>query len=425
MCTCNNKEWSTCGECSEDMCSSNESYDTTWVDCTTNNENCCENASCNGLIMIPETFVLNAGVNSSLDLMLNNREVNSQATWRSSDYSVVSVDEEGNIETLDDGTAIISATYNGMTASCKVIVDSRPAVRVISRNDGSFGVDFVNQKADEAYRWKSVGCDLNLPENRSGYDIWLDDEENLNYAERNRKYNSEYKYTSEQLSLLYRLDPFGVVDYVGDRIYKERMTITQELFYKDEVYKAIFVVENDKFYFRPNDYGTPVFGSYAGWERKDVYSLAELVFGKHSIVEFDSLEFGLNVLKAILGLCDALEAIFSTIELCQVLFFNSAIQHSVSSEISSYLSHELEVTEDDEFFYPEQRIEKKEAAFKKFKATSLLLDIINAGLNAIKVLPSDIVDVCRSIKKHVPYRVIFQGTKTTLELESIIAICDN
>ena len=199
-----------------------------------------------------ETLVYKAGMKTYILLKTCpcGESVRELATWHSSDASIVWVDQKGNITTMKDGTAIITATYNGVTASCKVIVDSRPLVRVTQLRD-YFSIEFAEHKPEEPRIWKSVGCDLNLPENRSGYDIWNEDEDLLLPAERNYKYNCGYDYTYDQLALLYRLDPFGVILYVKNYAQSHYGgDIKNQLIYKDNVYIAIFGYDVKGFYFK-------------------------------------------------------------------------------------------------------------------------------------------------------------------------------
>lgn len=54
-------------------------------------------------------------------------------TWKSSDSSVVSVDSNGSVSFLKEGTATITATsQNGLTATCNVIVESIPKASAIT-----------------------------------------------------------------------------------------------------------------------------------------------------------------------------------------------------------------------------------------------------------------------------------------------------
>ena len=70
---------------------------------------------------------LQAGQTSQLTYRLSSG-ASSQIAWTSSDASVASVDENGVVTALRDGTAVITAaTYNGVNASCTVTVGSAPS----------------------------------------------------------------------------------------------------------------------------------------------------------------------------------------------------------------------------------------------------------------------------------------------------------
>ena len=65
------------------------------------------------------------------------------------------------------------------------------------------------------------------------------------------------------------------------------------LTFKDQVYEAIFGTTEkarEKFYFRVVD-GEQRYGAYYDCDRMDVYSNAEILFGFHTIVDWDWSKF--------------------------------------------------------------------------------------------------------------------------------------
>ena len=274
--------WSDGSDINSDECGNGDCCDDTWSD-TSEDEDLEES-----IYIRPSSYVLAADryiMLKALNCPCN--DVLYGVTWESSDPTVATVDSSGKVTTKKDGKAVITATYNGMTATCPVTVDSRPLVVVEERSDEPFWVNFVDQKEGEPYCWRSVGCDLELPENRDSYNIWEDAEEYLNPAERNHKYNCGYSYSYDQLALLYRLDPFGVIAYVKNYVKQNYGgDIKNQLIYKDNVYIAIFGYDEDHFYFRPDENGNIVYYRLNNSDyRENFYSHAEALFGQHGMID--------------------------------------------------------------------------------------------------------------------------------------------
>lgn len=57
--------------------------------------------------------------------------------WSSSDESIVTVDAEGNVTAVADGTATITVDVNGVTAECEVTVSTKAASTAGNSNNGS------------------------------------------------------------------------------------------------------------------------------------------------------------------------------------------------------------------------------------------------------------------------------------------------
>lgn len=76
---------------------------------------------------------------------------------------------------LKVGTATIRAKTEegGYVATCTVTVDKRPKVMIERDEYYSFGnEDYINITFSNGKIWRSIGCDLALPENRSIYPLW-------------------------------------------------------------------------------------------------------------------------------------------------------------------------------------------------------------------------------------------------------------
>ncbi|WP_242975372.1 Ig-like domain-containing protein, partial [Clostridium acetobutylicum] len=68
------------------------------------------------------TDSLKVGDTDTLSATLSNNANSKNITWTSSDSSIVSVDNNGKITALKEGTANVTASSDGKTASCAVTV---------------------------------------------------------------------------------------------------------------------------------------------------------------------------------------------------------------------------------------------------------------------------------------------------------------
>jgi uncharacterized protein YjdB len=70
-------------------------------------------------------LALNKGVSQSLTVSILPENASQQITWKSSNESVASVDQNGMVTAVGNGTAVITATsYNGLSATCQITVSA-------------------------------------------------------------------------------------------------------------------------------------------------------------------------------------------------------------------------------------------------------------------------------------------------------------
>ena len=338
--------------------------------------------------------------------------------WKSSDSGVVRVVKDLEKETwahvtpYENGEAIISlktADDDVVRDTLKITVDSRERVEV--KDEGEyFTVTFVEHEGENGKVWKSVCCDVE--EEYKGPNIWDTDESLLNTVARNVKYNAYQTYTPKQLALLYRLDPLGVVFYVKNR--SAKMELAAGLLYKDEVYRAIFKVKAGEFYFLPTKSGLLNYDAYSGWERVEVFSDAEFLFGKHSIPDFDWFDFIKGCIEGVFSVFfpDFMEYVGDA-KACHALFAASAVDGAVSDMSQRFIKKCM----DEKYGSLSKRIEKTLGVF--FKPLAILFEIGKAAVGAIEFITTTDADVYRSLNSS-NYRILLKGTTKTMTLEEFL-----
>jgi len=84
-------------------------------------------------LILPETYALPTGITQQLPVKAVPEYVSYTLTWKSADESIVTVDQEGNIHGVSEGTTTITVeSNNGVTASCEVTVATLPETNQIA-----------------------------------------------------------------------------------------------------------------------------------------------------------------------------------------------------------------------------------------------------------------------------------------------------
>lgn len=91
------------------------------------------------------SMTMKPGATNTLSVTVSPEDANiSGMTWTSSDESVATVDQEGNVTAVADGTATITATIGETTASCDVTVSSKASNNSSKNNSSSSGGNSSN-----------------------------------------------------------------------------------------------------------------------------------------------------------------------------------------------------------------------------------------------------------------------------------------
>lgn len=86
------------------------------------------------------SMTMKPGATNTLSVTVSPEDANiSGMTWTSSDEAVATVDQEGNVTAVADGTATITATIGETTASCDVTVSSKASNNSSKNNSSSSG----------------------------------------------------------------------------------------------------------------------------------------------------------------------------------------------------------------------------------------------------------------------------------------------
>lgn len=379
------------------------------------------------IVSLNDTECLNATVTPS-------DATDKSVVWTSSNWNVVDVDSDGVITGRMVGTATVSARTadGGFTASCTVTVDRREKV-VVKKDSHSFYVKFADGKV-----WKNIGIDLSKRADNYGTmeqpEMWPNNYEIL-IAEEQRYLDNIYKdrntmelrsYSEKQLGFLYLLDPLGIEYYMRNHAC-HGMSVTDTLFFKDDVYEEIFGARPRLIKVFPDKsveyyvYPTRISAS----ERNDYYSDAEVLFGEHPIYSLTSiLNFAADVVPSILiNIFSAIIPNFGLalgcIELVRYSFFAASITGVLSNGASGVMS---EYTE--EIFTMSNGEVAGKIASENMRWVTGLFDLLKTALDAAEVFVPPINDIVlyNHVKNEYDYLVIYNDEGRELSMQEIIEL---
>ena len=350
---------------------------------------------------------------------------NRSVTWESSDTDIATVSENGLVTAISDGTATITVETNdgGFTDECTVTVDSREIVTVI-KDSHSFYVQFEDGKI-----WKNIGIDLSNrkdnytalypPEfNYDNYPALIKEEQRYLdnvYVKGNGV--MEYKtYSVKQIAYLYLLDPLGIEYYMRNHACQDKDIMSGEfLSYKDEVYEAIFGNSerlSGRFYFTIVD-GSVRYERYTGYDRMEVYSNAEIIFGSHTIFNWSS--FWQSIGEAIFENIPVISHILLGVEMYQALFYSGSIVSAMSGVASEFLDDYAKETNNTVL---EKMLGWPNTVFSCFTA------LADALVGAFELNNLKDMDIYAKIQEQ-DYRTVFDRYDSELSIQEIISKCTN
>ncbi|MBR4031259.1 MAG: Ig-like domain-containing protein [Clostridia bacterium] len=342
--------------------------------------------------------------------------------WESSNLEIATVNSFGKITSHKrNGTTTITAksASGTITDICIVTVDNRDQVKVTA-DPHSFNIEFPDGKI-----WEHIGCNLDVNSDyvdRPGY------YESLNDHEKRYLNNLKNQYSTEEIAYIYLLDPLGIEYYMRHDIQKaQNLTDHGLLLYKDEVYLAIFG-DSEKLLKRFNfmidsDSGNPIYKEYANLDREDYYTNAEVLFGFHTIIDWDWSAFLKTFLEYIFG--EIMDKTFDDalleedMEKYQALFHTGGILGSCSNDVTSYI---------DEYVSGEIDSKIKEAIGEllPYKWVKILLITLPEAISSAAYIPNPSnVIIYNKVNSEPNYLTVFYGFGDNITIPELIQIYNN
>lgn len=384
-----------------------------------------------GVSINPTTYSMEIGQSVRFSATVSPSDATNKAvTWRSSDTSVATVNNNGCVVAKNIGTTTISVkTHDGnKIAVCDLTVkaiDTREKV-TIKKDSHSFYVRFADGKI-----WKGIGIDLsNRQDNYATlYPPDFDYNEYEYLIEEEQRFLDNYQnfYSEKQFALLYLLDPFGVEYYLNQynttkyaeqfpedfEYYEDKLRAYLE--FKDRIYKEIFGTSPTPFVLSNDGRRVNVTSSY---DRIDVFTDSELIFGAHNIVDMiDLLERAVDL---IIHLVDSIlpdttknKWIMRGVNVAKTLLFSGSIVEAFSDAASDFLDDYIEDSSN-------QKIEIMEWP------NPLLDNIYNfkKGIDEILTLPNiHDIKICDKVNKQSNYNVEFSNGSYNMFVGEIIELC--
>ena len=348
--------------------------------------------------------------------------MNKEVVWSSSNWGVVDVDQTGLITGYATGTATITATTvdGNYSASCVVDVDAREKVSIVK--DGNyFDITFKDGKV-----WKSIGCDLNLDENRSSTPLWYAklwrDEyyDSLTLPEQRYIDNIAQIFSPQQIALIYHFDPLGTEFYIKEDACNHLSSDSEKLYFKDAVYIAIFGEPlPGRFYFRISDNGNVIYGDFEEYDRTEKYSNAETIFGSHVI--FDWSNFWQSILTSLFEAIPGVSVIQTGVQIYQALFQAGSICGLYSDKAKSYVEDYVTAPLDD--------IISAKLGTKAHKcigwAGNLLSILTDATISAFVIPNINDLAIYNNIEDQNNYRIVFGNYDGDLSMQEVIDLCNS
>ncbi len=357
---------------------------------------------------------------------------NKSIVWTSSNTSVATVGRyTGLVTAVSDGKVTITArsVSGNKTDTCTVVVDSRERVQ-IKKDSHSFYVEFEDGKI-----WKNIGLDLSKREENynalyppnfgyENYEYLIEEEQRYldNVYIEDVEIGEpivEETYSVKQIAYLYLLDPLGIEYYMRNHACHDKDIMSGEfLTYKDEVYEAIFGTSErstGRFYFKIVN-GVAQYGRYTGYDRMDVYSNAEVLFGFHTIFDCDWITFIRTFIEGLFGMIPGVSELQTGIQTYQSVFHSGSILGACSNEAASYVEDYVQES-------IEYSIEQKLGARAKkcaHWAWNLISILADSTFSAFQIPNPKDIDIYNRVSDIPDFLTIVDKYNGNLSVEEII-----
>ncbi len=276
--------------------------------------------------------------------------------WSSSNTRVVTVQSNGTIKAVGEGTATVTATaQDGGYARGNCTITVKWDLVVISK-DKDYREDLYQGQCTynkvtftrSGKVWHCIDVDLVFDQNN--HDLITNDRSNLNFYA-NYHINKEddsviSTYTNDELRLLYAIDPYGVADYVQRYAAELSGGLEATIGYKDRIFEMLFG-RRPKHYIRTLDGENWVeitdYNSLSA-----VLSESELIFGGHPLYDAHTImeiaELVVEVAGILLGRIDGLGLVVS-VATSALLYLIDDEHPSAVDAIYAYATDDKAMTE--------------------------------------------------------------------------------
>lgn len=206
--------------------------------------------------------------------------------WTSSNTSVASIGTyTGKVSALSEGITIIKAQSFDGGCSDSIMLEVKKEFVTIKRDEDN---PYFNKMIFETSNKIWYCMDLDMIFNESNHTDMKLERADLNVWD---ECGNLRQYSSEEMKLIYAIDPHGFAYYVKERA-ETLDGLANTLNYKDQIYELLF--NKEPLYFRRNDYDEWVVTEDKS-DLTKVMSESETLFGAHPIWDIDFFQLIVDV----------------------------------------------------------------------------------------------------------------------------------
>lgn len=248
--------------------------------------------------------------------------------------------------------------------------------------------------------------------------------------------NIKKPFTVNQIAYLYLIDPLGIEFYMKtnacdsiefDLEINDMEKIRQRLYFKDRVYEAIFGTSERNgghFKFTVVD-NRACYGWYNDSDRLNIYTNAEVLFGFHSIIRWDWVEFVKSVLEGLFGWAVEDNELGDVINIYKMFFHASGMLEYSSDNVYSYVE-DYAKGQTDNLIIEKYKEKYGKEFLKKARKTfhwvfTLISILVDSALGAFDIPNPKDITIYKKVNASPKYLTIIEGLDGDLSMKDIIA----